>query len=236
MKFCYTYIGFSIMAIVLLGSCKTIEKASIHGLNSGFYGMTSENKKVQNVYIDVSNDQIAVYPQIKKQPHNNKFLTIPLQNTDSLLINDIIFKKQSLDIDITSILMKYRPSNHELPAQLNTDLNMALYLGWRYDKYHIMSKKDPLGNWHQKINSAGYDIGFFAGPGTTMINPFTTNNKRIDEYSGMIMQAGVAGFIESNVASFGLAIGYDYLLNTDRKIWIYHNKPWVGFVVGIALN
>lgn len=113
---------------------------------------------------------------------------------------------------------------------------MALYLGWRYDKYHIMSKKDPLGNWHQKINSAGYDIGFFAGPGTTMINPFTTNNKRIDEYSGMIMQAGVGGFIESNVASFGLAIGYDFLLNTDRKIWIYHNKPWVGFVVGIALN
>ena len=69
-----------------------------------------------------------------------------------------------------------------------------------------------------------------------MINPSTTNNKRIDEYSGMIIQTGIAGFLESNVASFGLSIGYDYLLNPDRKIWIYHNKQWVGFIVGIALN
>jgi hypothetical protein len=52
----------------------------------------------------------------------------------------------------------------------------------------------------------------------------------------MIIQTGIAGFIESNVASFGLAVGYDYLMNPDRKIWIYTNKPWVGFVVGIALN
>jgi hypothetical protein len=38
------------------------------------------------------------------------------------------------------------------------------------------------------------------------------------------------------MASFGFAAGYDYLLSQDRKIWIYNNKPWVGFVVGIALN
>ena len=236
MKYSYTYIGISITIIVLFASCKTFEKASIHGLTSGYYNLKTENKSVQSVYLDVTNDKIDVYDHIKQQGVKEQLLAIPLQNTDSLLINEMVFKKQSLDIDITSILLKYRPSIHGLPAQLNTDLNMALYVGWRYDKYHIMSKKDPLGNWHQKINSAGYDIGLFAGPGTTMINPFTTNNKRIDEYSGMIMQAGVAGFIESNVASFGLAIGYDYLLNSDRIIWIYHKKPWMGFVVGIALN
>jgi hypothetical protein len=52
----------------------------------------------------------------------------------------------------------------------------------------------------------------------------------------MIIQSGIAGFIESNVASFGIALGFDSLLNSDRKVWIYNKKPWLGFIVGIALN
>ncbi|MBK7094557.1 MAG: hypothetical protein IPH57_05715 [Saprospiraceae bacterium] len=50
------------------------------------------------------------------------------------------------------------------------------------------------------------------------------------------MQIGLAGFLESNAASFGISYGYDYLLNRDKKIWIYQNQPWIGFIVGIALN
>jgi hypothetical protein len=50
------------------------------------------------------------------------------------------------------------------------------------------------------------------------------------------MQAGLAGFVELNLASFGIALGFDYLMNPDRKVWIYQNKPWLGFMVGIALN
>ena len=52
----------------------------------------------------------------------------------------------------------------------------------------------------------------------------------------MVIQGGFAGFIESNIASFGIAVGFDYLLSKDRQIWIYDGKPWIGFVVGIALN
>ena len=69
-----------------------------------------------------------------------------------------------------------------------------------------------------------------------MISPFTTRNAFSDEYNGFILQAGLAGFLESNVASFGIAAGFDYLLSQDRKIWIYNNKPWVGFIIGIDLN
>jgi hypothetical protein len=25
-------------------------------------------------------------------------------------------------------------------------------------------------------------------------------------------------------------------LSPDRKVWIYNKQPWIGFVVGIALN
>lgn len=222
--------------VSLATSCKTLQNSSMHGLTSGYYKMKAENKNVQDAYIDVTNDQIDVYHQIKRQPDKKSLFTIPLETTDSIILKEMIFKKESLDIDITSILLKYRPSAGGLPAQLNTDLNIALYVGWRYDNFRLMSKKDPLGKSHQKIGTLGYDFGFFAGSGTTIINPSTTNNKRIDEYSGMIIQTGIAGFLESNVASFGLSFGYDYLLNPDRKIWIYHNKPWIGFIVGIALN
>lgn len=231
-----TYFVITIWLIGLLTSCNTLEEASTHGLNSGYYKLKTENKNTQNVYLDVTNEQIDVYHHTKRQPDKKQFLTIPLNTTDSTVFSPMVFKKQSLDVDITSIILKYRPSVYGLPAQLTTDLSMALYVGWRYDYYHLMSKRDPLGRSYHKISNRGYDFGFFAGTGTTLISPFTTQNKRTDEYSGMIIQIGIAGFIESNIASFGLAIGYDYLLNPDRKIWIYNNKPWVGFIVGIALN
>ena len=231
------YIVIAIWVIGVFASCNTLEKASLHGLNSGYYKLKSDSIKAQDVFLDVTDEKIYIYHHIKRQPDKKRFLTIPLNTTsDSLLFTPMVFKKQGLDVDITSIILKYRPSVFGLPAQLTTDLNMALYVGWRYDYYHITSIRNPLGRSYHKISNRGFDLGFFAGPGTTLISPFTTQNKKNDEYSGMIIQTGIAGFIESNVASFGLAIGYDYLLNPDRKIWIYNNKPWLGFVVGIALN
>lgn len=236
MKHGYKYITLAIWWMGILSSCSTLEKASTHGLNSGYYQLKSENEKAQNVYLDVSNEQIDAYHHVKRQPDQQQFLTIDFNTTDSIPMKPLVLRKQSLDIDITSILLKYRPSVYGLPAQLTTDLNMALYAGWRHDYYRVTTQKDPLGRSYRKMNSRGFDVGIFAGPGATPITPFTTRNKRTDEYSGMIIQTGIAGFLESNVASFGFAVGYDHLMNPDRKIWIYQRKPWLGFVVGIALN
>jgi hypothetical protein len=177
-----------------------------------------------------------VYPTTSKQAESRPTLTIPLAATDKLPFQRMTFKKQGLDIDISTVLMKYRPAIGELPAQLTTDLNLALYAGWRYDYFPVKQHKDPLGRNVVQIENRGFDFGFFAGPGTTLISPFTTRNQRSNEYNGMILQGGFAGFVETNMASFGLAVGYDYLLNKDRSIWIHHNKPWVGFMIGVALN
>jgi hypothetical protein len=184
------------------------------------------------VYLEVTDEKIVAYA-----PKNLKEIwSAGLPQPDSMPRQQIVLKKQSLDVDITSVVMKYRPSVHGLPGQLTTDFNIALYAGWRHDSYRVRGRKDPLGKIQTKINAFGYDFGVFAGPGTTLISPFTTLQNRTDEYSAMILQAGFAGFIESKLASFGLAVGYDYLMNPDREVWIYQNKPWLGFVVGIALN
>lgn len=223
-------------ASILLTSCNTLEQASVHGLTSGYYMWKAKDQSPRSVYLDVSNEKVDVYPVIHKEPDNIPLLSIPISRADPVTAEQFTFKKQSLDIDITSVLLKYHPTAYGSPAQLNADLNFAVYAGWRFDQYQLKTQKDPLGRQHQKISTLGYDLGFFAGPGTTAVSPFTTLNRRNDEYNGIIFQYGIAGFIESNVASFGLSIGYDQLLNPDRKIWIYRNKPWVGFVVGIALN
>jgi len=95
---------------------------------------------------------------------------------------------------------------------------------------------DPLGKRQHQFTTRGYDFGFFAGPGTTTVGPFATRNSVTNEYNGMILQFGMAGFIETNVASFGIATGFDHLFSADRNVWIYNKKPWIGFIIGIALN
>jgi hypothetical protein len=217
-------------------SCSTIEKASMHGFKSGYYKLESDQQKNQKVYVDVTNENIDIYNETDHQPDTNSFMTIPLSATNNSSFSPLVFRKNSLDIDITSIILKYRPGIYGLPDQMTTDFNAALYAGWRHDSFKIKSRKDPLGKSSYEISNRGYDIGCFAGPGAALISPFSTQQKTTDEYNGMVIQAGIAGFIETNIASFGIAVGLDYLLNPDRKIWIYNNQPWYGFIIGIALN
>ena len=223
------------IALPAFHSCSTLEKASLHGLTSDHYIMDHEGKR-QKVYADVSDEAIDIHRMDGKQPDRATYRSVPLKVYDSILTVPLTLRKQSLDIDITTILMKYRPSIQGLPSQLTTDINVALYAGWRHDRYRIVNRTDPLGRQYHKVQNFGYDLGLFMGPGATQISPFTTNNATASEYSGMIIQTGFAGFLESDWASFGLAIGIDHLMNRDRKIWIYNGKPWIGFIVGIALN
>jgi len=223
-------------SIALFASCSTLENVSVHGLNSGYYRFQDEDGKSRNVYLDVTGEKMEIYAQAAGKPASMPFRTIPTSSPDSLYGRGVLFSKQGLDIDLTSILLKYRPSVQGSPAQLNTDLNLAVYAGWRFDRYRMQVKRDPLGRIHRQTSDFGYDFGFFAGPGTTLVSPFTTANARSDEYNAMTLQYGLAGFIETEMASFGLAVGTDHLSGSDRRVWIYRNRPWVGFVVGIALR
>jgi hypothetical protein len=221
---------------LLLHSCQTLQKSSQHGLNSGYYRLIEKDQPDQRIYLDTPDDQLIMYKTDQGAVQQNASRNIVLGRADSLLQQPIRLKKQSLDIDLTSILLKYRPSSFGEAPQLVTDFNFAVYTGWRFDTFKVISEKDPLGNGHNRIANHGFDFGVFAGPGTTLISPFTTRDRRAAEYNGLIIQSGLAMFVETDLASFGIAGGFDYLLNEDRNVWIYHNKPWAGFIVGIALN
>jgi hypothetical protein len=227
--------GISAFCILAIASCSTMEKASTHGLSSGFYSM-GQGKRSSKVYVDVAEDALDIYHSGEQKQVGSKLLTAPFLIADSAMSARFTLRKTSLDIDIATIFLKYRPSVNGLPSQLNADLNVAMYAGVRRDRYKVLYTTDPLGKRYREVNSFGYDLGVFAGPGITPVNSFTTLDRGSGDYSGMVVQMGIAGFLESKFASFGVAIGVDHLLSKDSKAWIYNNKLWVGFVVGIALN
>jgi len=225
----------TVAGFVILCSCSVIEKSSMHGFESGYYKLKSNNK-VEKVYLDVGNEKTDVYPIIGSQLSEPILFSIPPVDSNSFTSYPLWFSKKSLDIDITSILLKCRLATSGVPVQMTTDFNVALYAGWRHDFYRVQDKTDPLGKRHYNIVNRGYDFGFFVGPGSSYIDANTTRNPIDNEYSGIIIQFGVAGFLESSVASFGISSGFDYLISPDRSAWIYNKKPWVGFIIGIALN
>lgn len=236
MKGILTYFLSGLLCTGLLCACSTIEKSSRHGFASGYYGHRSEKKgPEEKVYLDVTDEKVTVYSLEGEKP-GQATVTLPLREADSLYQPSSCFSKKSLDIDITTVLFKYRPRSGDLPEQLSAELNVAVYAGWRRDYYAIKASRDLLGRSQYRVVSRGFDFGILAGTGTTLVSPSTTRNAISTEYNGMILELGLAAFAETSFASFGLAAGFDHLVSPDRSVWIYNQKPWVGFVVGVAIN
>ena len=221
--------------LVVLSSCSVIEKASNHEFDSDYYVLRGLGDTITWAYVDVQGSKLDVY-RAPLTAELTPFYSINLEMKDSVCHHPVTFTANTLDLDLTSVLMKYRPSLEYVPAQLTTDFNAALYAGWRHDKYYIRTQVDPLGKCSYKMINRGYDFGLFAGLGSTTINTFANPGGLRYDYSGLILQGGAAAFLETSFASFGLAVGADYLPGKYNTHWIYQRKPWVGFVVGIALK
>jgi hypothetical protein len=227
---------FIAAGLVWLTSCSVIDKASRHGFSSDYYKLISGKNEVEKVYLDVGDEEINAYRITENGLNDSVLMSVSFPVVESLYHYPMTFRRKSLDIDLTSVLLKCRLPVDDHPAQMITDFNAALYAGWRTDNFRIRNGMDPTGRRKDEIIHRGYDFGIFAGTGATLIGPFSTNNIVTDEYNGMIIEFGLAGFLETDFASFGIAGGFDYLMSPDRNSWIYNNKPWIGLIIGIALN
>lgn len=231
----YEWFFIIFIAFVSLHSCSTLEKSSSHGFESGYYKLNKKEKS-EKVYVDVNEETLKIYSVSHQNIVDEELTLFPQKESENMNFNIVKLSKKSLDIDITSTLLKYRTNNKDHRDELTSDFNLAIYAGPRFDQFKISNKTDALGKKYLKVSNKAVDFGIFAGIGTTIVSPYSTSDRFDGEYNGMCMQIGLAGFIESNAASFGISYGYDYLLNRDKKIWIYQNQPWIGFIVGIALN
>ncbi len=159
----------------------------------------------------------------------------PDKSVEFLDVKRLTLYKYTLDIDILTIPFKIRPSVKGFPTQLNPNFSAALYLGKRIDRYNIQRRMEynkPVLN----VKAAGFGFGIFTGPGTVTMNPFVTRNAINFEYDGFVMSGGFAGIYDAKRFNLGLAVGMDYLVDKNRKEWIYQNKPWIGILFGLNLN
>jgi len=228
-----------VMMIAGIVSCSTTRQSGTHDLSEGSYRLRKGVAPVERVYLVITDSSLAIHPYIThtKQPDPVPYQVVSFTPliTDSLS-RPFMLTRKSIDIDLTTILLKYRFSNHTLPNQLSNNLNAALYAGFRMDYFRITDQLSPLRVRKRDIRHFEFDLGLFAGIGSTAVNSSTTANEVDVEYDGVVFQKGIAFFIGSHRFTLGLGIGTDGLLDSNRKTWIYQEKPWLGLMIGLNLT
>jgi hypothetical protein len=228
-----------IFVTLLLSSCVPVEKFERHDFTSGYYELKTQGNEPTLVYTEVEGDSLDVYSVLKEGknefPDINSLKKIAIDKiqTGSYFYRSC-FVKNSVDFDLTSVILKYRPPVAGVPNQLNSNVNAAIYVGFRKDYYKAVPYKSPLKEERSFIRQIGFDAGIFGGIGLTFMSPTNTENNITQEYDGMVFQKGVAGFVTFDNMSVGVTIGFDNLLDKNKTCWIYNQKPYIGLVIGIS--
>jgi hypothetical protein len=213
---------FLIVAFFATG-CGAIKESSKYQLGNGQYFFKQTGSRYGKVYVVGSEDSIRIHDM------TNNEQVIPAKGQTQY------FLTRSFDVDVMTVAFKYRPSAMSLPTQLNTDFNGNVFVGYRFDRFKVRYKESPIGI-ERKSSHRGLTIGGFGGIGSTAMTPWTTGNRMSDEYNGLVFSRGLAGMIAINTLTFGVGVGWDYLTDRDKSIWIYQNKPWYGLTIGLNLN
>ncbi|MFN4076346.1 MAG: hypothetical protein ACK4HC_10695 [Cloacibacterium sp.] len=225
--------------ILSFNSCSVLQKSAKQELSDGFYKKKTATESTK-VYVDMADETIRIHPTQKglKQIVIDTLQSCELYQPEIKTKENITFKvlKNSFDVDFLSIPLKYRFSEKGVPPQLNTNLNGAIYLGYRTDIYQINYRQNPVKMAVRHTNHFGYSVGLFTGLGNTFMSPTNTNNILQQEYDGIVWSKGIAGIVGINNFTVGLTLGVDNLLDKNKSIWIYENKPWVGLAFGLNLN
>jgi hypothetical protein len=232
------HISLAAIMIVTLSSCAPVGSIARHDFGSGYYNLKSEKGSSVKVYADVYEDSLVIYkmkPGSSETPdtESGQGTRISTINPESYLFKSS-FNKNSIEFDLSTMLTKLRPASSGVPLQMSANLNALVYMGARKDYYVIKSHRSPLNRDNSSVRQLGYDFGIFAGIGITPVNPTVTNDNTSLEYDGIVFQKGIGTFITLNYVSFGITLGFDNLMSGDSKIWIYNNKPYIGFAIGIA--
>ena len=226
---------FTVLLGLLLAGCGSLKSSSKYQLNDGFYKARIAHQKNVPVYVHVQDDSIQVYRAPGRQPDTSRFngyAPVGTETSESLRL-----VQASFDLDVLTIPFKHRPAASGLPRQLNTNFNGAVYVGYRSDIYKILYRKTPLGRHVRQTRHFGYSAGLFGGLGATFVSSSVmAPGQSVPDYDGVVFSRGVAAIVAVDNVTFGLGFGFDYLLDENRRSWIYQNKPWLGLTLGLNLN
>jgi hypothetical protein len=231
---------FLFAGIIALSSCSSLRNSAKHGFSEGYYRSRIFHKKKKKVYVVPEDETIKIYSAKSLQKDvidtsRSLKIAFPADQKPAAFQN-YKFTKNSFDVDVLTIPVKYRPSVQNFPRQLNATFNGAVYLGYRSDVYHLSYRQTPLRIFKRSITHYGYSLGLFTGLGTMHIDEYVTNNAINIEYDGVVNLAGINLIAGVEKISLGLAVGVDHLMDRNRKYWLNNGKPWIGLSFGVNLN
>lgn len=223
----------------LLPACSFF-KGPKYQLADGYYRTKLFSSDSQKVYVlNIPNDTlevIAVKKSGKEFVNNTGMKRFSYPSTTTKPIKRTRFVKGTVDVDLLTIPFKLRPAVSGFPRQFTTSLNGALYLGYRTDNYSLFYKKTPMGVYRRTISHFGFSGGIFGGLGSTQMNPWVTNYNINIEYEGLVFSKGIAAIVGIENYTIGICLGFDSLLDSNRKYWYFQQKPWVGLGFGVNIN
>lgn len=219
------------LTLVCLASCSTFRNSPKKEFVESYYTSVTEHKK-EKVYVFFKEDTIWVYDE-HFQGSRQLFALSPYIEKDC---PKSIFRKNSLDIDLLTIPLKYRPAQEDVAPQVNANLNGAFYVGYRFDEYTADYHPMPISKFKRRITHYALSVGGFTGLGATFMSPTNTYNRITQEYDGVVWNKGIAGIFAIDNFNLGIALGFDNLLDNNRKVWIYEGKIWLGLSFGLNLN
>jgi hypothetical protein len=226
------------ICLVMYG-CGITEHSSKYSFTDGYYSSKLEGNKYKKYYVVTGSDSIKVYPAaIRHQLADTvKSLTVlfppHIQPKD---FSNKIFRTQDFDLDVITVIFKYRPPVKDYPQQLNTNFNGALYAGYRKDSYILSYSNTPLHVANRRIIHHGFSFGAFAGIGAARIDEFVTLNRINYEYDGVVFTPGIATEFDLNKINFVILSGLDFLGDKNSHVWVNDKKIWLGIGIGLNLN
>ncbi|GAB3050748.1 hypothetical protein [Spirosoma pulveris] len=145
------------------------------------------------------------------------------------------YQTTAVDIDLFTLPFKYRFKTANQPGQLEDKLNVGIYVGERYDlgRYRTVYFRH---NQRSEISTFSVGLGGFLCFAPATITSFSTLGRVQDDYQALGLNYGVNTTFSFSNFSAGLAVGIESITDSNRKLWIYQNKPWLGITVGLNLN
>jgi hypothetical protein len=226
------------VSVVMLSSCETLKQSSKYQFQDGYYKI-SQNGRKKTVYVLTGSDTIKAYLKNdlnSAKIDSNKAIRLAFPAKKPTQFSDLTFSAKTFDLDILTVLFKYRPPAAGFPPQFNTTFNGAAYIGYRTDLYKLSYKGNPMHEFKRTIAHYGYSFGFFSGFGTARIDEFDTNNTVTIEYDGIVNLSGIALIIAVDKLNAGLSLGVDHLLDKNHNNWVNNSKTWIGLSIGLNIN
>ncbi len=229
------------LVFYLFSSCAMVKDLPQYHFADGLYRTSSLGAKKELVYVDNAEDTILIYPAIKTEGkyypdlESGLVLVFPQQEVGSPVAR-YRFHYPSLDLDVFTIPVIYRSAVAAVPHQLSSNLNGQVFFGYRLDRYVMHYDPDPMQFMKRSVTHYGTSVGLFTGIGSTVMNSTVTGDRIIEEYDGMIWSKGLAAIVGIESYSVGLAVGFDHLLDRNRRLWLFQGKPWLGLTLGLSIN